>query len=81
MKRLPIIYGLFAALFLGSEDILFCSDKNAVGFNRAENSRVTTYTKENFTLIVDFEKKKVFSELLLFTPALRSLRHALILLQ
>ena len=70
MKRLPIIYGLFAALFLGSEDILFCSDKNAVGFDRAKNSRVTTYTEENFTLIVDFEKRKVFSELLLFSPAL-----------
>lgn len=46
MKRLPIIYGLFAALFLGSEDILFCSDKNAVGFDRAENSRVQPTQKK-----------------------------------
>ena len=66
-KLLVLLFSMFAlSLSVNAADVYYCSDDAVVGFHPPENYKQYTYNEEKFKIMIDFDKKNVFSEHLFF---------------
>ena len=71
MKTISIfVVGLLTTSLFASEEVLFCFDDDAVGFDPIQNYKVGNYEERRFKIKVDFDRKSIISPDLFFSENL-----------
>jgi hypothetical protein len=66
MKIFTFILLLISCSAFSSEEVLYCNDIEAVGFQPRENFKTVTFTPKRFTMMVDFEKQTIHAPSILW---------------
>ena len=66
MKKLSFLFIFLITFSAYSQDVYYCSDEYATGFDVADNYRQANYRGENFKMMIDFRRDDVIAKDLYF---------------